>query len=844
MFVQMRERAGGAGGASRPKSTSRKCTKMERTRKWRKVGLALLACCTLAAPASAATGQPARLQGEGFELSALSDGSYAITATGVRGPVLRSVVAAEVDHRWIASTLYPTHRVEAGSGQIRIVHTGLSGQPDLVCELRVRPADRYGTIEVQVSNRAGRPTTVQAIRMVQAMGSPVVNLGGPEEQERVLSDSYSEDRPELKIYDLGAAEDGMHRAVGSQLIYNRASHNSLFLGVETSRRLLTIFHLQTSKAAGVARVSKYEVDSTGTTEILRGESLKTSPPEDRMELSIPLNTGETLASERLRFSFGNDYHAQLEQYGAAIRSLHHARVSAPTPMGWWSWTAYYFGLNSGMALTNARWLAQHLLDRGYRYFHIDEGYQYARGEYTTPDAVLFPRGVQYVGQQAARLGLTFGVWTAPFEVSERSSIYAEHKDWLVKNAAGRPIHIGYVIAEKKQDPLYALDPTHPGAQGYLRQTYGTLAHDWGVRYIKLDFMDDSAIEGRYYRPNTTALEAQRVGLQVIRDAVGDEVLLDKDGSPMLNPVGLVDAGRISVDTGHMFRASKEAAPGIAARYYMNRNFFISDPDASGVSRQAITDEPWHGGLQPQTLDEAKVSIVLAAVCGGMFEIGDDLPTLGLDADRLALVTNSDVINMARLGRAARPLDLMDYATEDEIPSVFLVRQDGRQAMLAVFNWTEQARARRLRLSDLKLPAGHNQVFDVFSPQAPLSSNADELNLNVRPHSVVLLKIIDTQMPASGPSVTAKVPGSAGVGVPVSFSAETDEHGPAATSWQWDFGDGTRQDGKMVDHTYTVAAQRTVTLSVEGLAGTTRKTFPLNVTGAVHTNFEPAQKKRP
>ena len=114
--------------------------------------------------------------------------------------------------------------------------------------------------------------------------------------------------------------------------------------------------------------------------------------------------------------------------------------------------------------------------------------------------------------------------------------------------------------------LYALDTTHPGAQEYLRQTYKTLVREWGVRFIKLDFMDTTAIEGYRYRPNTTTLEAQRIGLHIIRDTVGDEVILDKDGSPMLNPVGIVDTGRISVDTGHSFQRTKDAGAGIAARF--------------------------------------------------------------------------------------------------------------------------------------------------------------------------------------------------------------------------------------------------------------------------------------
>src|SRR5438046_10263184 len=104
---------------------------------------------------------------------------------------------------------------------------------------------------------------------------------------------------------------------------------------------------------------------------------------------------------------------------------------------------------------------------------------------------------------------------------------------------------------------------------------------------------------------------------------------------MLNPVGIVDAGRISLDTGHTFEATRDAATGIAARYYMNRNFFVSDPDAFCVSTQIVTDQPWHGGKVSLTLDEAKASIALSAVSAGMYEIADDLPTLGANPVRLA-----------------------------------------------------------------------------------------------------------------------------------------------------------------------------------------------------------------
>src|SRR5947209_18509306 len=98
---------------------------------------------------------------------------------------------------------------------------------------------------------------------------------------------------------------------------------------------------------------------------------------------------------------------------------------------------------------------------------------------------------------------------------------------------------------------------------------------------------------------------------------------------------------------------------------MNRNFFISDPDAFTVSRQTVDEQEWHGGKRPLTLDEAKVSIGLAAVAGGMYEIGDDLPTLGADADRMALLKNEDRFNRTRLGKASRPPELRGYTPADE-----------------------------------------------------------------------------------------------------------------------------------------------------------------------------------
>ncbi|MGA2707682.1 MAG: PKD domain-containing protein [Steroidobacteraceae bacterium] len=788
--------------------------------------------------------------GTTLTVSAYADGTYSIAAPGIPGRVLRSDVEAVVDSDVLRSTAYPQHTTvqsefqdELGSGSmLTVTHSGLPGRPDLVCVLRLIRDQSWGEITVKVQNTTNRGISVQSIRSLHATDAPVIDLNGPASADRILSDSYSEDRPELAIRELGRGPHGVHRAVGSQLIYNRSSGESLFLGALTSDRLLTIFHLKERTAGARPSILSYEADATGTTEILKGESLKDSPAAEQVELSLRVSSGESLASERLMFAVGSDYHAQLEQYGRLVALLHKARVGAATPIGWWSWTAYYFGLNQGSAGTNADWLAENLKQLGYVYYQIDEGYQYARGEYTTADAKLFPLGIGYIADRVRHDGLTFGLWTAPFEVSQRAWVFQNHKEWLLHNAAGQLIHIGYVT--ETNDPLYVLDMTNPGAQSYLMQTYRVL-YNWGVRFIKMDFMDDTAVEGSYFRPNTTALEAQRIGLKIIRSAVGESVVLDKDGSPMLNPVGIVDAGRISQDTGHSFEATRDAASGIAARYYMNRNFFIADPDAFTVSTQTVDDQSWHGGRRPLTLDEAKVSIALAAVSGGMFEIGDDLPTLGASPERLSLVKNADLIDMARLGRASTPVDLMTYAPSDRQPSVFLLKEDAHQSMLTIFNWTDEPRTRAISLAQLGLKQpGSYKIVDVFGDQSCCGGSSSAINLVQQPHSVRMLKLIDDSVAAIPPPFEIRSASSAGAGETVSFKAAAASAEAPVLACHWDFGDGSTMDGAEAQHAFTHAGVYEVQATVTGLdAVTNRKTFTVSISGDVPTRFEPSEKRR-
>jgi alpha-galactosidase len=791
-----------------------------------------------------------RAQEAALHISIQPDGSYRVGGKAPDAAALAAGVAARIDGQWVHAADYPRHTVKhsmaegylGGAEQWQVTYSGLSGKPNLVYRLRAYANQPFADLQVTVENTTGKTVTVQSIREVEATQAPIASLGGAPAEDRVLSDSFSEDRPAMKIHDLGDADHDMHRGVGSQLIYNRESGESLFIGALTSDQFLTILRLHMAAAGKAPAIARYEVDSTGTTEEEDENSLQDSPARDRVELSLPVAPGDQLRSETVLLSVGKNYHDQLETYGALIRKIHHARVSAPPLLGWWSWTAYYFGLNQGMALTNAQWESEHLKQYGYDVFHIDEGYDYARGEYTTPDATLFPEGMVPLEYTVRGMGLIPGIWTAPFEISERSWVYQNHPDWLVKNAEGQPIRAGNVVDGK--DPLYIIDTTNPGAQAYLHQTYQTLAQTWGIHYIKMDFMDDSAIEGYYYKPHTTAMEAQRIGLQIIRDAVGEHVFLDKDGSVMLNPVGLVDYGRISQDTGHTFGSSRDAATGIAARYYMDRNYFVSDPDAFTVSTQVIKDQSWHGGEESLTLNAAKVSMALAAVSGGMLEIGDNLPSLEHSPERLGLIENSDLIDMVRLGKSSTPIDLMSYSASDQQPSIFYLKESRRQSILTVFNWTDHATKHSIRLADLGLSAtGKYTITSIFDHENAAMLSDGRVEVDLPEQAVSVLKIVDQAVPASAPPVEIECPHSGATGASLVLFAKGQSANPAV-SFRWKLGDGVESEGAEISHAWTEPGDYVVHLTAAGLDPMpAEQTCTVHISGLVSTVFDPAKIKR-
>jgi len=161
--------------------------------------------------------------------------------------------------------------------------------------------------------------------------------------------------------------------------------------------------------------------------------------------------------------------------------------------------------------------------------------------------------------------------------------------------------------------------------------------------------------------------------------------------------------------------------------------------------------------------------------------------------------------MIRLGKSSVPLDLMNFAAEDEQPSVFFLKEDSRQSILTVFNWTDKERDHSIDLTDAGLAAtGQYNVTDVIDNREIPAPTAGVLAVHQPPHSVRVLKIVDAYIPAVAPAVMADHPSAGNAGATLRFAAHG-RSGDAVVSYRWNFGDGVTQEGSEVNHAYTERA---------------------------------------
>jgi len=274
----------------------------------------------------------------------------------------------------------------------------------------------------------------------------------------------------------------------------------------------------------------------------------------------------------------------------------------PAPTLWCSWYHYFTSVTEADMLENLE--AMDSLELPIDVVQLDDGYQREIGDWLSLSdrfgslADLVRRITQQHGRRA-------GIWVAPFLVGSRSQLAADHPDWLV-GGDDDPIDAGHNWDQQ----LFALDVSRPEAAAYLTEVFTTLA-GLGIDLFKVDFIYAGALDGRRHG-DIDGLGAYRLGVELIRSAIGEQAHLLGCGAPILPSAGLFDAMRISPDTSPHFEpndgdpsqpSARAAEITGAARAFQHGRFWINDADCL-LARPAVQRrEEWaahverYGGLR-------------------------------------------------------------------------------------------------------------------------------------------------------------------------------------------------------------------------------------------------------
>ncbi|MFN0093150.1 MAG: glycoside hydrolase family 36 protein [Dehalococcoidia bacterium] len=421
--------------------------------------------------------------------------------------------------------------------------------------------------------------------------------------------------------------------------------------------------------------------------------------------------GASLDLPPLLFLTGRDPQVQMEQYAREAATEMGARVPSHAPTGWCSWYYFHNRVSEDDVLANlaAMQAAKHPAE----FVQIDDGFQSATGDWLTPNS-KFPSGMAALAAQITAAGYRPGLWLAPFVLHESSETLRRHPEFALKTREGETLFVDTWLGR-----CAVLDCTHTGAEAWLRDVVHTVVREWGYSYLKLDalaYAAQSPARVAYAVEGTTAPANLRRGLEIIREAAGDDTFILGCTCHFGPALGLVDAMRIGPDVKEVWADGPNPSVRHAMRLtlqrgWMHNRWWANDPDCLIVRERDTA----------LSAEEVRFLATAIALSGGMVVASDDLPALSPERRAMALAL------MPPSGVAARATPLSD----GPVASAWRATLDADHSLVGFLNWSDTGRW--VTWSEHLAPG--EVAFDFW--KGKMLGMGD---LYLRPHEGVLLQV--------------------------------------------------------------------------------------------------------
>lgn len=420
--------------------------------------------------------------------------------------------------------------------------------------------------------------------------------------------------------------------------------------------------------------------------------------------NLTLQPGETWPLEELMVATG-DRSPLLAEVAGRLATHHPPLAAASPPTGWCSWYCFGPNVTSQQVLDNLDVIAKHM--PALTYVQIDDGYQRAMGDWLETGAA-FGGNVRTVLAEIRRRGFEPAIWVAPFVAEQTSTLFTQHPDWFITDAAGEPLRSDRVtFGGWRRGPWFALDGTHPAAQDHLARVFKTMREEWGCSYFKLDANFWGAMHGgRFHDPRATRIEAYRRGMQAVLRGAGGSFILGCN-HPLWPSAGLIHGSRSSNDIKRTWDRIATTARQNLHRNWQNGRLWWNDPDAV-VLASDLTDA------------ECQFHATAIYATGGMVLSGDDLTKL--PPARAAML------------RKLLPPTGVAAAFEDATLRVGTVTLPAAR-MLCLFNWDDRPQTLAVRLP------GAMTITDYWTGEGLRQEGRRDntLSIEMAPRSARLLK---------------------------------------------------------------------------------------------------------
>ena len=423
---------------------------------------------------------------------------------------------------------------------------------------------------------------------------------------------------------------------------------------------------------------------------------------------------------------GPDWRELLVQYAEmSAKAMNVKPIDATHNLtGYCTWYYYYADVTEADFLENLKALKDNQ-NGPYKaqVVQIDDGYQAFQGDWLDQDP-SWPTPLETIGKQISDAGMIPGIWTMPLLASTASRVFREHQDWFVKDTNGNPwIMPGWSPAPDHE--WVCLDATRDDVIEHIKHVFSTF-RKWGFRYFKMDGLGLCLPDGVRMDKNATPVSAFRRGLNAIREAVPDAILLGC-GAPFMAVLGIVDSCRVSLDT---------------SRYWMNP-FFVDIPlNCDPATSHMGIREVWHTTLgnwwKCDRWFRADPDVIMARSDNAFYTEGEArisaagalLTGVAITSDHLGRITPD---RLALLGRAAS-LRLRDARPHnwyhDRWPMAFTGKVNGKDAVLLI-NDSEVEITYNLADYNLQGPCE-----ELLQPMGKL-----ENSITLPPHDAALVAVI-------------------------------------------------------------------------------------------------------